>query len=58
MMKNLYQRMSEEKRRAFLLSLSPEEAAIFEAEMQKPQTQPWREIARPEQLMPEGDWFT
>jgi len=50
--------MSEEKRRAFLLSLSPEEAAFFEAEVQKPVMLPWRELARPEQLMPEGDWFT
>jgi len=58
MMKQLYQRMTQEQRRAFLLSLSPEEASIFEAEMQKPATQPWREIARPEQVMPEGDWFT
>ena len=57
-MKQLYLKMNQEQRRIFLLSLSPDEAATFELEMQKGELLPWREIARPEQLMPEGDWFT
>lgn len=57
-MKETFLRLSKEQRRIFLASLSPEEAELFTAEMEKPQLKAWREIARPEQLMPEGDWFT
>lgn len=57
-MKQIYMRMTEQERKAFLLSLTSEEAEIFEREMLKTDLAAWRDIARPEQLMPEGDWFT
>ena len=50
--------MNQEQRRVFLQSLSPEEAEIFEQAMLKEDLPAWRDIARPEQIMPEGDWFT
>lgn len=50
--------MTAEQRKQFLASLTPDEAVIFESEMEKGEQQAWRSIARPEQLMPEGDWLT
>lgn len=58
MMRQLYLRMTDKQRKNFLLSLSPDEAAVFELQMQQGELKPWRELARPEQIMPHGDWFT
>jgi phage terminase large subunit-like protein len=50
-------KLSPDKRKAFLASLSPEEAELLDSLLVPATGQPWREIARPEQIMPEGDWF-
>jgi phage terminase large subunit-like protein len=56
-LKELYLKLNEAQRKTFLESLLPEEAEAFTKEIEKPTFKPWRELARPEQLMPEGDWF-
>lgn len=57
-MKALFQRLDANQRKIFLSSLSPEEIEVFTNAIERPELKPWREIARPEQLMPEGDYFT
>jgi phage terminase large subunit-like protein len=56
-LKELYLKLSDAQRKIFLESLLPEEAEAFAKELEKPTFKPWRELARPEQLMPDGDWF-
>ena len=50
-------KLSPDKRKAFLASLTPEEAELLDSLLVPATGTPWREIARPEQIMPEGDWF-
>lgn len=57
-LKELYLKLNDAQRKIFLSSLLPEEAEAFTEAMEKPELLPWRQQARPEQLMPEGDWFT
>lgn len=52
-----FKRLSDDQRKKFLASLTQEEAVAL-AEQLDGMGKPWREIARPEQLMPEGDWLT
>jgi predicted phage terminase large subunit-like protein len=53
-----YKRLSEQQRKRFLASLSPEEVESFMIQLEDLAKLPWHEIARPEQRMPEGDWLT
>jgi phage terminase large subunit-like protein len=50
-------KLSPDKRKAFLASLSPEEVELLDSLLVPATGTPWREIARPEQIMPEGNWF-
>jgi len=50
-------KLSPDKRKAFLASLSPEEVELLDSLLVPSTGTPWREIARPEQIMPEGNWF-
>jgi predicted phage terminase large subunit-like protein len=54
----IFKRLTPNQRQAFLASLSPEEADVLVEQTSRPVFSPWREIARPEQVMPKGSWFT
>lgn len=51
-------RLNPSQRRAFLESLSEEEANLLTRIVMQGDKPDWRSIARPEQLSPEGEWLT
>lgn len=49
--------MKPEERRAYLATLNDEEAELLHKALKYGGLPLWKDIARPEQLPPEGDWF-
>src|SRR6056297_3261438 len=49
--------MTADERRAFLKTLSPEEADLLSRILEAGDKPDWESIARPEQLPPEGQWL-
>ena len=53
-----WRRLTPKQKKLYLESLSPEALEALHQAITTPEQKPWREQARPEQLMPDGDWLT
>lgn len=53
-----YKRLTNEQRRSFLETLSSEEVDFLTRLLSQGDKPQWRQIARPEQLAPDGEWLT
>lgn len=53
-----YKRLTNEQRRSFLETLSADEIDFLTRLLSQGDKPAWREIARPEQLAPDGQWLT
>lgn len=56
--RTLWASYTPEQKKFYLEALTPLELEKFYTFINSPEVLPWREIARPEQLMPEGEWLT
>ena len=53
-----FKKLNHSQRRAFLESLSEDEATFLTRLLAQGEKPEWRSIARPEQIAPDGDWLT